>query len=126
MLDPRSVDLDELCVALVSQYAEMSWWIDPATGEIRPHIPDVDGDETPEEHGWSFIPPGGSHDRYRDMEDFVDAVPDRSSAARKRRRAAALVPVAGRVSPWSGAGIQTDGHARGALRRPAGAAPRPG
>lgn len=76
MLDPRSLDLEELCTAMDSHDFEMSWWIDPATGEIRPHVPDVDGDETPEEDGWTFIPPVESHDGYRDMEDFVAAVPD--------------------------------------------------
>ncbi|MDN5931563.1 MAG: nucleotidyltransferase domain-containing protein [Pseudonocardia sp.] len=77
MLDPHSIDLDELCVALDSQYGEMSWWIDPATGEIRPHIPDVDGDETPEEDGWTFVPPSGTREGYHDMEDFAAVVPDR-------------------------------------------------
>lgn len=35
----------------------MPWWIDPATGEIGPHVPDVDVDETPGEDGWTWIEP---------------------------------------------------------------------
>ena len=59
---------------------EMSWWIDPATGEIRPHIRDVDGDETPEEDGWTYVPPTESRDGYRDMADFAATVTDPHAA----------------------------------------------
>lgn len=80
MLDPDAVDLDELCVALDDRDGERSWWISPATGEIKPHIPDVDGDETPEEDGWYYIRPATSGEAYRDMADFVEALPDRRAA----------------------------------------------
>lgn len=80
MLDPRSIDLDELCAALDDSHDGVSWWIEPATGAIRPHIPDLDGDGSPEENGWTSIPPGGSDEGYRDMEAFVDAVPDRRAS----------------------------------------------
>lgn len=86
MLDPDAIDLDELGHALDSRNLdEMSWWINPATGEIRPHVPDVDGDETPEELGWSHVRPAGSRDGYRDMSDFVAAVPDRAALADANR-----------------------------------------
>ncbi len=81
MLDPRSIDLDELCLALDGQdNGEMSWWIDPTTGALRPHIPDVDGAETPGEHGWVVVEPAGSRSGYRDMEDFAALLPDRRVA----------------------------------------------
>lgn len=81
MLDPRSIDIDELCRALDGQEdVEVSWWIDPGTGEIRPHIPDADGYATPEEDGWTSVPPAGSRAGYRDMEEFATAVPDRRTS----------------------------------------------
>lgn len=81
MLDPDAIDLDELCLALDSRDSyDMSWWISPATGEIRPHIPDVDGDSSPEDDGWTHVAPAGSHDGYRDMEDFIAVVPDQRMA----------------------------------------------
>lgn len=80
MLDPDAIDLDELCVALDDRADEHSWWISPTTGEIKPHIPDVDGDTTPEEDGWYYIDPSSSHEAYRDMEDFVASVQDRRAA----------------------------------------------
>lgn len=80
MLDPDAVDLAELCLALDDRDYERSWWIHPETGEIKPHIPDVDGDETPEEDGWAYIHAADSREAYRDMADFVAAVPDRRAA----------------------------------------------
>lgn len=80
MLDPDAIDLEDLCTALDDHSPEMSWWIDPVSGEIRPHLPDVDGDQTPEEDGWAFIRPADSREGYQDMADFVAAVPDRRAA----------------------------------------------
>lgn len=81
MLDPHAIDLDELGLALDGQdFDEVSWRINPATGEIHPHVLDVDGDETSEEHGWNHVPSAGSCDGYRDMEDCVAEVPDRRVA----------------------------------------------
>jgi hypothetical protein len=80
VLDPRALDLEALCLAMESNDPEMSWWIDPATGEIQPHVPDVDGDDTPEEEGWTYIPPTESHDAYRDMADFAATVTDPHAA----------------------------------------------
>ena len=48
MLDPASVDLDELCVALDDHTAGVSWWINPATGELRSHLAAVGGKRTDE------------------------------------------------------------------------------
>jgi len=80
VLDPRALDLDVLCEAMDSHDYEISWWIDRATGEIRPHIPDVDGNETPDADGWTFIPPTESRDGYRDMADFAASVRDPHAA----------------------------------------------
>ncbi|MGQ0575340.1 MAG: UPF0158 family protein [Pseudonocardia sp.] len=83
MLDPDAVDLDELCTALDSRDDYVSWWIHPTSGEIRPIVPDVDGDEASEElfeNGWRRIETGDSRGGYRDMADFVAEVPDRRAA----------------------------------------------
>ncbi|MDN5918694.1 MAG: UPF0158 family protein [Pseudonocardia sp.] len=85
MLDPGAIDLGELCVALDDRDYEHSWWISPITGEIKPHIPDVDGDESPEEDGWQIIRPSTSHEAYQDMAEFVAAIPDRRAADRLDR-----------------------------------------
>lgn len=80
MLDPDAIDLNELSVALDDRDYERSWWISPTTGEIKPHLPEIDGDETPEEDGWRHIEPATSHEAYQDMADFVAGVPDRRAA----------------------------------------------
>jgi hypothetical protein len=82
MLDLETVDLTELCDALSSHFDELSWWLDPASGEIRMHHAEAD-DETAgdlDEAGLIFIEPVRSHDAYRDMEDFVDRLPDGRAA----------------------------------------------
>lgn len=82
MLSLASIDLEELCAALEDNSYETSWWIDPRSGAIRFHNPDVDEDTADDldEAGLVPIEPVESHDAYRDMEDFVAAVPDRRAA----------------------------------------------
>ncbi|CAN5796369.1 hypothetical protein BH23ACT8_BH23ACT8_04710 [soil metagenome] len=82
MLDLAVVDMADLCVALEDHSYEASWWLDPRTGEIRYHVPDVDdeSDEDLDDAGFSRIDPIASHEAYRDMEDFVTRVPDRRAA----------------------------------------------
>ncbi len=82
MLDPASVDLDELCVALDDHTAGVSWWINPATGELRSHLADVGGKSTDElfDGGWRKIRPTESYESYRDMAEFVAAVHHRRAA----------------------------------------------
>jgi len=72
MLDPESLDLDELCAALEDHSPEADWWIHPGDGRILP------GD--PEEDGWIEIGSVGSHEGYRDMAEFVAGVHHRRAA----------------------------------------------
>jgi hypothetical protein len=82
MLDPDSVDLDELCAALDDRTAGATWWIDPATGRIRSHLADVGGPSTDEltGAGWRRIRRTESYESYRDMAEFVAAVHHRRAA----------------------------------------------
>ena len=82
MLDPDSVDLDELCAALDDRTAGATWWIDPATGRIRSHLADVGGPGTDElaGAGWRRIRRTESYESYRDMAEFVAAVHHRRAA----------------------------------------------
>ncbi len=72
MLDPKSLDLDELCVALEDHSPETTWWIHPGDGRIQPGDPD--------EEGWREIGSVGSHEGYRDMAEFVAGVHHRRAA----------------------------------------------
>lgn len=82
MLDPASVDLDELCAALDDRTAGVSWWIDPGTGGIRSHLADVGGPGAgePAGAGWRRIRRTESYESYRDMAEFVAAVHHRRAA----------------------------------------------
>jgi predicted nucleotidyltransferase len=87
MLDLAAVDLDDLCTALEDHSYETSWWLDPKTGEIRPHIPDLDED-SPDEleaRGFLYIEPIKSSDGYEDMADFVSGIADRRARERLER-----------------------------------------
>lgn len=77
MLDPESVGLDELCAALDDHTDGTTWWIDPATGEVRPVL-DAVAPGAPEE--WRHIRPTESYQSYRDMSEFVAAVHHRRAA----------------------------------------------
>src|SRR3954464_1052241 len=72
MLDPESLDLDELCTALEDHSPESTWWIHTGDGRIQP------GD--PGEDGWLEIGSVASHEGYRDMAEFVAGVHHRRAA----------------------------------------------
>jgi hypothetical protein len=83
VLDPDEVDLGELAEALDDHSAEVSyghsWWLDPASGEVRLHSADVDvfsADEL-DEAGLIHIDALPSSVGYGDMEDFIARVRDR-------------------------------------------------
>ena len=72
MLDPKSLDLDELCTALEDHSPDITWWIHTGDGRIQM------GD--PAEEGWIEIGSVGSHEGYRDMAEFVAGVHHRRAA----------------------------------------------
>ncbi|MBW0093235.1 hypothetical protein I4I73_27655 [Pseudonocardia sp. KRD-184] len=76
MLDPESVDLDELCAALEDRTPGTSWWIDPGTGAISSHLADVGA---PRPSGVR-IRRTESRESYQDMAQFVAAVHHRRAA----------------------------------------------
>lgn len=81
MLDLDTIDLDMLCMALEDHSPETSWWLNPLSGEVLRHDPDVD-DETVDDlddSGLIVVEPTSSSVSYRDMEEFVAAVPQRSA-----------------------------------------------
>jgi predicted nucleotidyltransferase len=82
MLELAAVDLDDLCQALEDHSYETSWWLDPRTGEIRYHNPDVadDGHDDLEAAGLVFIDPVESRDAYEDIAAFAARIPDRHVA----------------------------------------------
>jgi predicted nucleotidyltransferase len=72
MLDPKSLDLDELCTALEDHSPESTWWIHTRDGRIQPGEPGEDG--------WLEIGSVASHEGYRDMAEFVAGVHHRRAA----------------------------------------------
>ncbi len=78
MLDLERIDLPELCGAL-ENHSEMSWWLDPRTGEL--HVQndgtwdgeDVDEDFEPAQ-AYRRVEAVDSRESYRDMEDFAASV----------------------------------------------------
>jgi predicted nucleotidyltransferase len=72
MLDPESLDLDELCTALEDHSPESTWWIHTGDGRIQPG--------EPAEDGWLEIGSVASHEGYRDMAEFVAGVHHRRAA----------------------------------------------
>lgn len=80
-LDLDRIDLSELCHALEDHSGEMSWWLDPRTGELH-----LLGDSMwdGEEVGRDFEPPArfrrveplDSRESYGDLEDFTARVRD--------------------------------------------------
>lgn len=76
MLDPESVDLDELCAALDDHTPGVTWWIHPGTGALSSHLADVGG---PRPTGVR-VRPTESRESYRDMSQFVAAVHHRRAA----------------------------------------------
>lgn len=82
MLDLSKVHVSELCSALEDNSYETSWYLDPKTGEVVMHMdPSLSGLEEDEdfdadERGLVYIDPIGSHEAYRDLEDFSAMVRD--------------------------------------------------
>jgi hypothetical protein len=72
MLDPDRLDLDELCFARDDRTVGITWWIDPATGELLARGIDTEHDHVPD--GWIEITPTEPSEGYRDMADFVATV----------------------------------------------------
>jgi predicted nucleotidyltransferase len=72
MLDPKSLDLDELCAALEDHSPDATWWIHTDDGRIRSGGPGG--------AGWIAIGSVGSHEGYRDMAEFVAGVHHRRAA----------------------------------------------
>jgi hypothetical protein len=75
MLDPESLDLDELRAALEDHSPDMTWWIHPKDGQIRSQRADQAAPD-----GWLRIGSVGSHEGYRDMAEFVAGVHHRRAA----------------------------------------------
>ena len=74
MLDPDRLDLDELCFARDDRTLGLTWWIDPASGEVQAHGLDTGADRSPGEDGWVSIEPTEPSQAYRDIADFVATV----------------------------------------------------
>lgn len=83
MLDPSTVDLGSIAMALEDHsYLSGSWWIDAQTGEVWYWgEDDQDAASDPDDRDDArSIQPLPSSVAYRDMEDFIDRVPDRRAA----------------------------------------------
>lgn len=83
-LRPLPVDLEELSGLLEGDPAWGGGWVDLNTGECRLVTADSGelwhGDEPEDTGRWLHVACAGSHDAYRDMEDFIAVVGDRSLA----------------------------------------------
>ena len=75
MLELSAVDLGALAEALEDHSDETSWYLEPS-GAVVPWCDEMD-EPSPDESGARYIDPIGSHEAYRDMQDFVSQVPDR-------------------------------------------------
>jgi uncharacterized protein UPF0158 len=90
MLDPNTLDLDEIATALSDQTSyEHRWLINPETGEIVFWTEDggIDG-QTPvdlDDLDLILIEPLPSYVWYRDMSDFVDGISDERAGSRLAR-----------------------------------------
>jgi hypothetical protein len=81
MPDPPKPDLDMLGEAMEDHSGSGDWWYDPATGEaihVFDDMVDVEdgGESDPEAAGWVRVEPTEGRDGYRDMEDFIESLPD--------------------------------------------------
>ena len=72
MLDPASIDLDELRMALDDHSPDTTWWISEADGLVVPNLIDTTG--------FREVGSVGSHEGYRDMAEFVAGVHHRRAA----------------------------------------------
>ncbi len=80
MLDPATVDLQELATALEDHSDDISWWFHPMTGQtVAYHSEELSEDaeeEHPEVRGLIPVHPIPSREGYADMEDFIGRVGD--------------------------------------------------
>lgn len=76
MLDPESLDLDELCAALDDHTPGTSWWIDPGSGGLATRS----DHDPPAPAGWRRVRTTASHESYQDMAQFVATVHHRRAA----------------------------------------------
>lgn len=78
MLDPQTIDLQDICMALEDNSPDMEWWFDPERGEAIPRSVDISWDElgVDDPDGLVAIEPIPSDEAYGDMEDFVAEVAD--------------------------------------------------
>ncbi|QKV97956.1 hypothetical protein HUT19_32395 [Streptomyces sp. NA02950] len=83
-LRPLAVGLEELSGLLEGDPAWGGGWVDLNTGECRPMRADFEeprGEGEPEDtERWLHVACAGSHDAYRDMEDFIAVLDDLSLA----------------------------------------------
>ncbi len=78
MLGLDAIDLSSLCSALEDNSADVTWWIDPRTGEVGAHVEGNDDEvlDDLDERGLVVIEPIGSREAYGDLEDFTACVRD--------------------------------------------------
>jgi predicted nucleotidyltransferase len=79
MLELSAVDLDALSQALEDHSDFVSWFVDPASGEVVPWSADMDLPD-PEDRGACYVEPLPSWEAYEDLQDFVARVPERRAA----------------------------------------------
>lgn len=84
-------DLEGITEALDDHSWTLSWYFDPATGEVEPESDDISPDER-EERAYEHdnrrllaIASEGSRDAYRDMERFANSVSDPAISGRLQR-----------------------------------------
>jgi hypothetical protein len=73
------VDLEDLSFILEGDGSSGDGRLDLATGEVWPESTEEDGEEPPDADNaerWLYVGCEGSHDGYRDMEDFITTVDD--------------------------------------------------
>ena len=77
-VDPALVNLEDLGSALDQPYGELKAFLVPGTGEVYRYSFDdwepSDDDPHPEEAGYVYVEPQGSHEAYEDMADFASKV----------------------------------------------------
>lgn len=78
MLGLDAIDLSSLCSALEDNSADVTWWIDPRTGEVGAHVEGNDDEalDDLDERGLVVIEPIGSREAYGDLEAFTARVRD--------------------------------------------------
>lgn len=72
-LDPGTLDLADLALALEDHAPDHRWWLDPRTGEVEPRF---GGGEEAAARGLVPVDPLPTAVGYRDMQDFVALVRD--------------------------------------------------